>query len=278
MVSGPGGSAPDWLRKELVTLAWGWRLSRRDGVVIGLTSHDHDLIVGGVPYRAAPGMKPSALETNDSLDAATMDLEGAVTSDAIAAADLDAGRWDGAELELFVTDWTAPEAAPVTVARGSLGAVERRGAAFTAELQGVTRRLDAPVCPATSPSCRARLGDSACRVDLAPRTHLRRVVAVEGRRVMLDMPLAAGAMAFGELLWMEGRACGLATPVVAEDAEALMLAEMPPVAPALPVRVRLVEGCDRRLATCRDRFANAVNFRGEAHLPGNDLLTRYPGG
>ena len=89
---------------------------------------------------------------------------------------------------------------------------------------------------------------------------------------MLDMPLAAGAMAFGELLWMEGRACGLATPVVAEDAEALMLAEMPPVAPALPVRVRLVEGCDRRLATCRDRFANAVNFRGFPHMPGNDFV------
>ncbi|MBN8804942.1 MAG: phage BR0599 family protein, partial [Sphingopyxis terrae] len=31
-------------------------------------------------------------------------------------------------------------------------------------------------------------------------------------------------------------------------------------------------------ATGRSRFSNAVNFRGEAHLPGNDLLTRYPGG
>nr|WP_232014937.1 phage BR0599 family protein [Sphingopyxis sp. EG6] len=34
----------------------------------------------------------------------------------------------------------------------------------------------------------------------------------------------------------------------------------------------------KQLATCRERFANAINFRGEAHLPGNDLLTRYPGG
>ena len=58
----------------------------------------------------------------------------------------------------------------------------------------------------------------------------------------------------------------------------LTLAEMPPVLPSLPLRVRLVEGCDKQLATCRTRFANAVNFRGEAHLPGNDLLTRYPGG
>ncbi|MBY4635655.1 DUF2163 domain-containing protein [Sphingopyxis sp. XHP0097] len=271
-------AAPDWLREEVVTLAWCWRLSRRDGVVIGLTSHDRDLAIDGLVYRAAPGMKPSALETRDAIEAETMDLGGAVTSDAIAARDLDAGRWDGAEMTLFVTDWTAPDAAPITVARGSLGAVERRGAAFTAELQGVTRWLDAPACPATSPSCRAALGDRACRVDLAPRTHVRRVVAVAGRSVTLDAPVAAGAMAYGALMWMAGANCGIEVPVMASEGAVLQLAEAPPAMPELPVRVRLVEGCDKQLATCRDRFGNAVNFRGEAHLPGNDLLTRYPGG
>ena len=39
----------------------------------------------------------------------------------------------------------------------------------------------------------------------------------------------------------------------------------------------LTQGCNKNFATCRDRFANAVNFRGEPYLPGNDLLTRYPG-
>ncbi|WP_432768320.1 DUF2163 domain-containing protein [Sphingopyxis sp.] len=170
-------AAPGWLREELVSLAWCWRLARRDGVVIGLTSHDRDLMVGGVVFRAAPGMKPSAIETRDEIDAATMDIEGAIASAAIAARDLDTGRWDGAELTLSVTDWTVPDAAPVTVARGVLGAIERRGGAFAAELQGVTRALDRPVCPATSPSCRAMLGDRACRVDLAPRGRWRRCTA-----------------------------------------------------------------------------------------------------
>ncbi len=269
--------APDWLRAEAVTIAWCWRLARRDGVVVGLTSHDRDLIVGGVPYRAAPGMKPSAIETRDSLDAGTMDLEGAIASDAIAARDLDAGRWDGAQARLFVTDWSAPDVEPVTVARGVLGAVERRGAAFTAELQGVTRALDRPVCPATSPSCRAELGDGKCRIDLAPLTHKRRAIAVEGRAVTLDSAVPVG-MAFGELMWIEGAACGLASPVIGAAGAVLTLAEVPPFGFALPVRVRLTEGCDKQLATCRERFDNAANFRGEAHLPGNDLLTRYPGG
>lgn len=271
-------AAPDWLREELVTLAWCWRLARRDGVVVGLTSHDRDLVIDGTPYRAAPGMKPSSLETSDGLEVETMDLEGAVSSAAIAAADLDAGRWDGAGLVLMVTDWSSPAAAPIVVARGELGAVERRGAAFAVELQGVLRRLDAPACPATSPSCRAALGDRACRVDLAPLTHYRRVVAVDGRAVTLDAPVAADSMAFGELLWIEGAASGLASPVIGGGGTALQLAEVPAVLPELPARTRLTEGCDKQLATCRARFGNAMNFRGEAHLPGNDLLTRYPGG
>lgn len=277
--TGDATAAPDWLRNELVTLAWCWRLSRRDGVVIGLTSHDRDLIVGGLPYRAAPGMKPSAVETSDRIETDTLDIEGAVASDAIAARDLDAGRWDGAALTLFVTDWRVPDAAPLVVARGTLGRIVRRGASFAAEMLGPVQALDAPICPATSPTCRAALGDRACRVDLAPLTAERRVVAIAGRRVTLDMAMPAGTMAFGELLWREGPNCGLRSAIFGEDGPTgLLLAEAPPLATPTPVRVRLTEGCDRQLATCRDRFANAVNFRGEAHLPGNDLLTRYPGG
>jgi len=35
-------------------------------------------------------------------------------------------------------------------------------------------------------------------------------------------------------------------------------------------------GCDRQLATCRDRFDNVPNFRGFPHIPGNDFVLRYP--
>jgi len=85
-------------------------------------------------------------------------------------------------------------------------------------------------------------------------------------------------MALGELMWMGGAAAGLASPIVGAAGDVLTLAEMPSPMVELPARVRLIEGCDKQLATCRERFGNAVNFRGEAHLPGNDLLTRYPGG
>jgi uncharacterized phage protein (TIGR02218 family) len=31
-------------------------------------------------------------------------------------------------------------------------------------------------------------------------------------------------------------------------------------------------GCDKRFETCRDRFANSINFRGFPHIPGNDFV------
>jgi len=34
-------------------------------------------------------------------------------------------------------------------------------------------------------------------------------------------------------------------------------------------------GCDKRLATCKAKFANAVNFRGFPHMPGNDFVTSF---
>jgi uncharacterized phage protein (TIGR02218 family) len=35
-------------------------------------------------------------------------------------------------------------------------------------------------------------------------------------------------------------------------------------------------GCDKRFATCRDRFANGINFRGFPAIPGNDFVIGYP--
>ncbi|MBM3617735.1 MAG: beta tubulin, partial [Alphaproteobacteria bacterium] len=31
-------------------------------------------------------------------------------------------------------------------------------------------------------------------------------------------------------------------------------------------------GCDKSFGTCRTRFSNAVNFRGEPHVPGLDRM------
>jgi hypothetical protein len=41
-------------------------------------------------------------------------------------------------------------------------------------------------------------------------------------------------------------------------------------------KARIYPGCDKRIATCRDRFSNAINFRGEPYVPGQDFQKRTP--
>ncbi|HEY0115695.1 MAG TPA: DUF2163 domain-containing protein, partial [Allosphingosinicella sp.] len=154
-----------FLQRELSSAALCWRLERRDGVALGFTTHDRDLVIGGLVYRAAPGMLPSAVSVTDGFDQDNVDVKGALTSDAISAEDLKAGRWDGAALAIFMTDWSAPGAEMLHVARGELGEVSVTGEAFEAELKGPTAALERPVVEQTSPECRASLGDKRCRVD-----------------------------------------------------------------------------------------------------------------
>ncbi|MEM8695165.1 MAG: DUF2163 domain-containing protein [Pseudomonadota bacterium] len=269
----------DFLEGSLTTVAFCWRLARRDGVTLGFTTHDRDLTIDGLAYRAAPGMLPSAVNLSDGLEADSMDVSGALSSDAITADDLRAGRWDGAAVALFVTDWTAPDMATVAVAHGELGAVSVEGGAFTAELRGPAATLDRPVNEATSPECRARFGDRRCRIDLASRTRITEIAAVIDERTV-DVASAQGmanAYGYGRLRWIGGENGGLSSAILRSAGNRLTLREAPPFAIAAGTSIEIVEGCDRSFATCRDRFANAENFRGEPHLPGNDLLTRYPG-
>lgn len=267
-----------WWQQPLTTLAFVWRIERSDGVALGFTSHDRDLDRDGLRHSSAPGMLPSAARLTDGLDADDMELAGALTSAALTATDLASGRWDGARLTLAAVDWADPDAAPVPIVRGGFGSVALKDGAFEVALRGATAALDIGVAEEISPSCRATLGDRRCRVDLNGRRRRATVIAaVRSTMTLAEVPAADGAFEYGTLRWLGGDNAGLSARIVASAGATLTLAEAPPLPLVPPVAVEIVEGCDRQFATCGARFANAANFRGEPHLPGNDLLTRYGG-
>jgi uncharacterized phage protein (TIGR02218 family) len=224
-------------------------------------------------------MLPSAISLSDGFSTAALDVSGALTSDAIAVADLVAGRWDGAAISVFMVDWEAPDGTQLPIVRGELGDINVAGEAFTAELNGPTAALDRLVVEQTSPECRAELGDKRCRVDLAGRVRLTRISAVLGEDEV-EVAGASGdnAYAYGRMRWLSGRNSGLDVPVLRSSGARVVLREPPHFPAQAGDLVELSEGCDRSFRTCTARFGNALNFRGEPHLPGTDLLTRYQTG
>jgi uncharacterized phage protein (TIGR02218 family) len=266
----------EMLDKELGSIAFCWRLERRDGAGLALTSHDRPLTIGGVRHEPAPGMTPAAIRAELGLEPNMSEVLGSLSDQAISEADIAAGRWDGASLSLVAVDWQSPGDEALNLLSGELGRVARKGGAFEAELLGAAARLERPICPFTSPDCRAELGDPNCRVDMAGRRIKARVTVSSGHLLEVDQPVDE-RFRFGTIRVLAGPANGERRMILAADGHQLTLRSAPAGEVATGTAIEIFEGCDKTLATCSGRFGNAINFRGEPHLPGNDLLTRYPG-
>ncbi|MFL6730150.1 MAG: DUF2163 domain-containing protein [Sphingomicrobium sp.] len=266
----------DIVEGELTSLALCWRLERADGAGLGLTSHDRDVIEGGAAYTSEPGILPAAVSRNLGLEPQSSEVGGALSSEALDSEDLALGRWDGARVKLFAIDWNKPESEGVDLVAGELGEVSINGDGFSAELRGTASKLEGALCPSTSPQCRAQFGDKQCRVDLAGRSKRATVVTHENGAITLNGSVGDDFL-LGRLHYLSGANCGRSTVVVAVNGTTVQVRDIPRGAIAPGCVVELREGCDKRFQTCVDRFANAANFRGEPHLPGADLLTRYPG-
>jgi hypothetical protein len=331
----------------LTTLATCWRVERRDGALFGFTDHDADLVFEGVTYRARTGYQRSAIASRADLSVDDTELLGILDAAEIDAASLRAGIWDGAEVRIFLVNWTDLAQGALRLRRGRLGEVlARDDGTFRAELRGLAQALNVTVGELYTPECRADLGDARCRVPLRPALRANSTAYALGDFVRVETdPLAVGTYreqeriyecttpgtsaaapptfdtavnattADGTVVWTARMAWTLpATVASAPDLQTVVIVATgeAPTRPdgwfeagvaifetglnagvardvlawtqatrtlalflPLPFPViagdvlRIQPGCDKRLATCRDRFANRLNFRGEPHIPGD---------
>jgi uncharacterized phage protein (TIGR02218 family) len=272
------------LDSGVTTLARCWKLMRRDGVVLGFTDHDSDLVIDGVTYRAGTGFTSSEAASRFGLAVDGSEVSGALADDQLTDADLAAGRYDAAQVETWLVDWSDPSLKVLT-ARGTLGEVRREGQAFTAELRGLADLLSQESGRLYTARCGADLGDNRCKIDLAnPAFHgSGAVTAVEGISIVVASGLdgfAEPLFSAGRLTWSSGANAGLAIEIkehrlVAGHARLTLWQAMPELIAAGDT-FTITAGCDKSFATCRARFANTDNFRGFPLIPGNDFLLSSP--
>ncbi|EMD82487.1 DUF2163 domain-containing protein [Pacificimonas flava] len=265
------------LNGELTSLSYLWRIDRPDGIALGLTTHDRAIWFDGLRYEPGPGIRPSAIAEEEGGTAPGAEIAGVLSHACISSSDLDAGRYDGARVELHLIDWTRPQAGGVLLMRGELGAVVAEGHAFSADLLTSAAALDRIPVELTSPECRAALGDRRCQVDLT-RHRLRAAVAsvMAGEEIAVDRELPAGDFTYGTALVVSGALAGVRLGISRAQGSRILF-ERSAATLSVGDRLLLTEGCDRRFSTCRERFGNALNFRGESHVPGQDSVMRYPG-
>ncbi len=266
------------------TLCCCWIVTRNDGVSQGFTDHDEDVIIDAVTCRAGTGLTGAEATQQFGLAVTGSEISGALVDQSLSEADLAAGHYDAAAIDIYLVDWSEPELR-VLLLRGALGEVRREGLAFAAEVRSLAHRLNEDSGRLYTATCSADLGDARCGVDLDNAAYRGEgtVVALRATAQFTASGLdgfAAGWFSAGRLVFTSGANNGLAVEVKQHRIESGLVVidlwqTMPEtVAPGDTFTVSA--GCDKRFATCRDRFSNSVNFRGFPHIPGNDFVVRYP--
>lgn len=274
------------LEEGVTTLARAWRLTRADGLVVALTQHDHNLAFDGTVFHASPGLGSSDHDAEASLSPDRAALSGALQSDIVSQTDLLLGRWDGARVEAFLVDWANPSDF-VAHWQGTIAGANWRGHAFELDVVGPEAALNKELGRVYARTCDARLGDARCKVDMtqAGRLFGATIAAiVSDRALTIAVPIERDTsdFALGRCKIQSGVALGWHVDIrdIASFATTwrITLAQPFPVVPGIGDTLILEMGCDKIFATCKARFANALNFRGQPLMPGDDVAFGGPAG
>ncbi|MQQ06957.1 DUF2163 domain-containing protein [Epibacterium sp. SM1979] len=274
----------DHLATGSTTVCRAWAITRTDGVQFGFTDHDCDLTFDGLTFRADTGLTARQLEQATGLSVDNTEALGALSSAAVRDEDIEAGRFDGAEVTSWLVNWAAPEMRWLQF-RGAIGEIAREDGQFRAELRGLTDLLNQPLGRIYQAPCTAVLGDTACGFDLATPGYAAEaeVIAItDGQTVEIAPQPGFEPEWFtrGVLRILSGSAEGL-WGAIKRDLSYANKREITLWEPLRAVvnpgdQIRLEAGCDKRFETCRLKFNNLLNYQGFPDIPGEDWMVAVP--
>ena len=271
------------LQSGLSTTCRCWAITRSDAQVYGFTDHDMELRFDGLVFKASTGLTAAAIEQATGLSIDNTEAMGALSDASVREEDIEAGRFDGAEVRAWLVNWADPEQRMLQF-RGSIGELRRAGGAFHAELRGLTDLLNRPLGRIYQKPCTAVLGDKACRFALETPGYRAEaeIVALDGAALRLQGAESSDAGWFerGRLDVLDGAAQGLWASIKLDeqvrDGRDVTLWSAIGGGLAVGDRVQLIAGCDKRMTTCRLKFNNMLNFQGFPDLPHEDWVMAVP--
>lgn len=139
-----------------------------DQTVLGFTNYTRDIEFEGVTYLASTGETPTAMESNSALSVDNLDVATLRNIDSLTGPDILNGRWDFADMRLFMINPNDKTADILRLRRGTVGKVSLTRQRITSEVRGMLGSLTKQLLELYSPGCRVDLGSPRCGVRLDP--------------------------------------------------------------------------------------------------------------
>lgn len=258
---------------NVTSLATCWKLKLKNGRCLGFTDFTADLSIDDLVYKAKSGFSSSAIERNISIDADNMEVSGFLDSQMIESKDVLSGIYDHAYIEIFMVDYQNP-IKPLFMKSGYLGEVRLKNNQFTAEITSLADNFSNNIGKLYSPTCRAKFAGDECGVKDYSKLVCKILRKYSSTQILVSRNVPEifkdGVVEFKE-------SGGISIPIKKCDGKIVTVMFSTPENIGPRTGVVIHAGCDKKFSTCCDIYNNAVNFRGEPHIPGLDEIHKTAG-
>ena len=264
------------------------KITREDGNITRLTDHDQPIVVpSDGTYLPTTSFIVTSISSNitEGSSAAEIEIQFGNLSGQVAKADVRAGLYRNAKIEVDVIAWENPSYGKVNLFTGWIGPFvgydTQKG---TAQLLGFSQKALNRIGEKYAPECRATLGDARCGINRASYSTTGTVSSVTSGydfRATFAVNPAADVYTLGIIEWSTGNNAGLKMEIIRQDNydatdDRVLLAQAMPYDIQVGDTFTAFQGCDKRPTTCTTKFNNILNFRGEPFVPGPDFISDKP--
>ena len=274
------------LNTGTTTLAEGLKITRTDGVVLSVTSHDVSDTILGVVYAANPGLNPTDIAIAASLAVGNLSIMTLNDGEVFPSVDIFNGVWTNAAFILFRYNWkrlsdiASLSADTDYLLTGTLGELQLKQNMIISELRDLRQYMQQSIEEKSSKTCRYRLGDSRCTKDLTSFTYSSTLTGVTNNQVFRDSTRAEGVNWFdeGSIEFTSGNNAGITRKVKSFAADGTFTLDVPLFGTvAIGDAYTAIAGCrKRRTEDCVTKFSNVLFFGGEPDRKGVDNVTESP--
>lgn len=272
------------------TLAILWKVTRTDGQIFGFTNHDQSIMFDSIAYEPSSVFDASAIATRAELNVDNLEAHGFLNSAGITVQDIEAGRWDGADIQIVEVNYRDLSMGANILRTGALGNINRQSGTYTAEMRGLMQFLQNQVVRIVTPACNATLGDARCGVNLASLTQTGTITArIDDRTMTISITRPTAYFNYGVITFTSGLNNALRMEIKKHLTTGVIELFQPmPYTVAVGNTFSIVPGCNKTHASrvvkvanvdttqwygdCKDKFSNLVNFRGFPGVPGYDKM------
>jgi uncharacterized phage protein (TIGR02218 family) len=254
-----------------------FKIRLKNQQILTFTENSGDIVIDNLVYKSSSGVDFNNVEQFTDITENSIFVIGFIDNDNISVQDIIIGKFDNAEIEIFLVEKNNLNGEKIYLSKGYFGDIQLIDNKFHVRIEGVLSLLKKTITEIYSPVCRACFCDGRCGLNRENYTFIGSVDEINSKTNFFSTALSnfeKNYFKYGIVSFVGDDANQRIE--VLESSEGIIVMKN---SPRLDINVgdsfEILAGCDKTIETCAAKFNNNVNFRGEADIPRTGKIYKF---